>query len=150
MGIKCVIEKLTQRWSWDALQKSQYRGVLVKDRGYVDKGLVVYAGKLSFKMRHRKEDGDFRIWTNTASALIQWRTCPKKGNRLIYRPYGKGSGTERLAMEDIFLDPWNVDEGEVQLFEMMYPEFVPIVPLFEEALQAADDKLFEGVDLGIL
>lgn len=39
------------------------------------------------------------------------------------------------------MDPTNVDDGEVEMFKMLYEELVPLIPLFHLAIQHADQML---------
>lgn len=94
-------------------------------------------------MEHKTSNKDLRVWTKTPAGLIQWRTCPLKGDRLVYQPFGGNRQSERLSLEEIFMDPTCVDEGEVEMFKMLYSELEPLVPLFSAAMGHFDKMLEE-------
>lgn len=146
--IKEVIEKLEKDWSWSAMIQHPLRKHLLVNQNWVRPkrsgkgGMIVETGNDEyFKFRHYREDNDFRIFRKTSNALIQWRSDKKKGNRLIFVFFGKGGSVERLPLEEIFLDPLNIDEGEIALFEMIYADMTPYLASFKEALLKADEKL---------
>lgn len=148
--IKDVIERLAKDWSWGAVQKDPIRRLIITDLEGKLRGLTLWVPSgpntsREFTMRHEKKNGDLRLWTKSMSGLLQWRTGPEKGDRLVYHPFGRG-GTERLAIEEIFMDTHNVDEGEVAMFEMLYSDLAPMVPLFAGALDQADRILQEKAD----
>lgn len=142
--IKEVIETLAKVWSWAAVKAHPTRRQIITKRA--DNGLYVRIqnpGKdlpHTFTIRHQKKDGDLRLWTKTPYGLVQWRSCPKKGDRLVYQPFGSGGRlkADRVAIEDIFIDPLNVDEGEVEMFKVLYPEIAPLLPLFLSATDEID------------
>ncbi|AEZ66289.1 hypothetical protein EXT67_21525 [Pectobacterium atrosepticum] len=140
--IKDVIERLARDWSWGA---GQYRQSIQALEGKF-RGLTLHVPTgpntaREFTMQYEKKNGDLRLWTKSMSGLLQWRTCPEKGDRLVYHAFGRT--TERLSIEEIFLDTHNVDEGEVAMFEMLYADLAPMVPLFAGALDEADRVLRE-------
>ena len=145
--IKDVIERLARDWSWRAVMGDPVRRQIVtklegKFRGL---SLEVPTGPNTtheFTMRHEMKNGDLRLWTKSMSGLLQWRTCPEKGDRLVYHAFGRND-TQRLSIEEIFLDTHNVDEGEVAMFEVLYADLAPMVPLFAGALDEADRLLLE-------
>lgn len=145
--IKVTIETLAKEWGWDAVSRHTLRKTLLSSKYEGRLGglqVMVSAGNgfvKEFTFRHEKKNGDFRIWTRSPGGLIQWRTDPTKGDRLIYRPFGTNRLTERVSLEDIFMDPTNVDDGEVEMFKMLYGELVPLIPLFHLAIQHADQML---------
>lgn len=148
--IKEAISRLYSEWAWEAISDHLTRkAVIHKLEGDVG-GIVVRVASeggyaYSFKVNHKKENGDVRIWVTTKNYLVQWRTSPEvvgKGNRLVVRSFSKGASTDRLPVEDLFLDPSDVDSGEIMLLGMMYPELAEMLPLFPEALDEFDKKLF--------
>lgn len=144
--IKDVIETLSREWNWDAVSKHELRKKIISRNMEMSGGLRVNvpAGPKfyrEFTFRHEKKNGDLRIWTKSMHGLLQWRTDPEKGDRLVYRAFGKGTLTERVPLEEIFMDPHNVEEDEVSMFEMLYADLVPLLPLFAEALVIADEEL---------
>lgn len=144
--IKDVIETLSREWNWNSVYKHGLRKNLLSkeyERGGGLKVLVPTGPKFSreFTFRHEKKNGDFRIWTRSMSGLLQWRTDPVKGDRLVYRAFGNNVQTERVPLEEIFMDPNNVDEGEVAMFEVLYADLVDLLPLFKNALVEADQYL---------
>lgn len=144
--IKDVIEMLSRDWSWDAVAKHDLRKkILTCNRG-MSGGLRVQVPtgpnfSREFTFRNEKKNGDLRIWTKSMNGLLQWRTDPEKGDRLVYRAFGKDIQTERVPLEEIFMDPQCVDEDEVAMFEMLYTDLVPLLPVFGEALVKADEYL---------
>ena len=145
--IKDVIERLARDWSWGAVHKDQTRRQIITKLEGKFRGLTLHVPTgpntvRDFTMRHEKKNGDLRLWTKSMSGLLQWRTCPEKGDRLVYHAFGRND-TERLSIEEIFLDTHNVDEGEVAMFEMLYADLAPMVPLFAGALDEADRVLLE-------
>ena len=155
--IKDTIEKLAREWSWSAVNRHPLRSKLVSDRRFerrAKKGflggmdvIVEYPGadfSSKYSIRYEKDKGDFRIWTKNNVGLIQWRTSKEKGDRLVYRPFAKNiTVSERVEISEIFLDPFNVNEGEVEMFEMIYPDISPLIPGFNTAVQMADQELIE-------
>lgn len=145
--IKDVIERLAKDWSWQAVLDNPVRRQILKSLEGQRRGLSIKVPTgpnthREFTMRHEFRKGDLRLWTKSMSGLLQWRTCPEKGDRLVYHAFGKAD-TERLSIEEIFLDTHNVDEGEVAMFEMLYADLAPMVPLFAGALDEADRILEE-------
>lgn len=148
--IKNVIERLARDWSWGAVINDPVRRQIISNLEGKFGGLhiVIPSGPNNpsvFTMRHERRNGDLRLWTKSITGLLQWRTCPEKGDRLVYHPFNRGD-TERLSIEEIFLDTHNVDEGEVKMFEMLYADLAPMVPLFAAALDEADRLLGEKFD----
>lgn len=144
--IKDVIETLSREWSWDAVAKHDLRKQILSRNIEMGGGLRIQVPtgpnfSREFTFRHEKKNGDLRIWTKSMNGLLQWRTDPKKGDRLVYRAFGKDIQTERVPLEEIFMDPQYVDEGEVAMFEMLYADLVPLLPMFAEALVKADEYL---------
>lgn len=144
--IKDVIETLSRDWSWDAVSKHDLRKQILTRNIEMGGGLRVQVPtgpnfSREFTFRHEKKNGDLRIWTKSMNGLLQWRTDPKKGDRLVYRAFGKDIQTERVPLEEIFMDPRCVDKGEVAMFEMLYSDLVPLLPMFAEALVKADEYL---------
>lgn len=148
--IKEAIRRLYSEWTWGAISGHLTRkAVIHKLEGDVGGIVVRVASKGghadSFKINHKRENGDARIWVTTKNYLVQWRTSPDvtgKGNRLVVRSFSKGASTDRLPVEDLFLDPLDVDSGEIMLLGMMYPELAEMLPLFPDALNEFDAKLF--------
>lgn len=143
--IKETIELLSREWSWNKVKNNPVRS-LVLSKGFVGKGMLcdVPSGpnySLRFQLRHDPAKGDLRMWTKTKTGLIQWRTCPVKGDRIVYQPFGGKRDAERIAMEDIFMDPSSIDEGEVELFKVLYGEIENLVPLFKEASKKFNELL---------
>lgn len=151
--IKETIEKLAREWSWEVVSTHPTRSALLRHPKLIGKGngisVLVDQGATwetwikEFTFRHERANGDLRIWTKVTNGLIQWRTDPVKGSRLVYRPFGTATQTERLDIEEIFLDPTNVEEDEVQMFEMLYADVAPHIADFYVALQKADDILID-------
>lgn len=144
--IKDVIETLSREWSWNAVAKHDLRKQILTRNIEMGGGLRIQVPtgpnfSREFTFRHEKKNGDLRIWTKSMNGLLQWRTDPKKGDRLVYRAFGKDIQTERVPLEEIFMDPQYVDEGEVAMFEMLYADLVPLLPMFAEALVKADEYL---------
>lgn len=144
--IKDVIERLARDWSWNAVAKHDLRKQILTRNIEMGGGLRIQVPtgpnfSREFTFRHEKKNGDLRIWTKSMNGLLQWRTDPKKGDRLVYRAFGKDIQTERVPLEEIFMDPQYVDEGEVAMFEMLYADLVPLLPMFAEALVKADEHL---------
>ncbi|QPI18267.1 hypothetical protein POP15_219 [Pectobacterium phage POP15] len=144
--IKDVIETLSREWSWNAVSKHDLRKQILTRNIEMGGGLRIQVPtgpnfSREFTFRHEKKNGDLRIWTKSMNGLLQWRTDPKKGDRLVYRAFGKDIQTERVPLEEIFMDPQYVDEGEVAMFEMLYADLVPLLPMFAEALVKADEYL---------
>jgi len=144
---KDVIERLARDWSWKAVVNHPIRHHIITTWEGKLRGLHIEVPTgpnthREFTMRHERKNGDLRIWTKSMSGLLQWRTCPEKGDRLVYHAFGRGD-TERLSIEEIFLDTHNVDEGEVAMFEVLYADLAPMVPLFAGALDEADRLLLE-------
>ncbi|ATS93578.1 hypothetical protein P1A145kb_p178 [Pectobacterium phage DU_PP_I] len=144
--IKDVIEKLARDWSWNAVAKHDLRKQILTRNIEMGGGLRIQVPtgpnfSREFTFRHEKKNGDLRIWTKSMNSFLQWRTDPKKGDRLVYRAFGKDIQTERVPLEEIFMDPQYVDEGEVAMFEMLYADLVPLLPMFAEALVKADEYL---------
>lgn len=143
--IKDVIEGLARGWSWACVQKHPDRAKLLSKRlEGVGIDIEVPTGpnfSRNFTFRHEKKNKDLRIWTKSQTGLLQWRTDPDKGDRLVYVAFGKKATTEKVPLEEIFMDPWHVDEGEVGMFEMLYPDLVLLIPSFAEAIRLADEKL---------
>lgn len=144
--IKDVIETLSREWSWNAVAKHDLRKQILTRNIEMGGGLRIQVPtgpnfSREFTFRHEKRNGDLRIWTKSMNGLLQWRTDPKKGDRLVYRAFGKDIQTERVPLEEIFMDPQYVDEGEVAMFEMLYADLVPLLPMFAEALVKADEYL---------
>lgn len=144
--IKDVIETLSREWSWNAVAKHDLRKQILTRNIEMGGGLRIQVPtgpnfSREFTFRHEKKNGDLRIWTKSMNGLLQWRTDPKKGDRLVYRAFGKDIQTERVPLEEIFMDPQYVDEGEVAMFEMLYADLVPLLPMFAEALAKADEYL---------
>lgn len=144
--IKDVIETLSRDWSWKAVSKHDIRKQILHPKIERGGGLQIHVPQgpnfsREFTFRHEKKNGDLRIWTKSMDGLLQWRTDPKKGDRLVYRAFGKDTQTERVPLEEIFMDPQYVDEGEVEMFEMLYADLVPLLPMFAEALVKADEQL---------
>jgi len=143
--IKETIEKLATDWTWTAVKEHRNRHVLIKVRRF--RSLTVKVphefGEQHFDIRHEPEKGkhDLRIWTKTQGGLLQWRTCPVKGDRLVYVKFGGQPEKEKVALEDIFLDPLHVDEGEVEFFKVMYPDLVKLLRLFSQAVDLVDQKI---------
>lgn len=140
--IKHVIERLGRDWNFGEVSRHNQRKSLMGPFG--DIKVLVPAGPnltQSFSFQYKKDTKDIRIWTKTFTGLLQWRTSMEKGNRLVYRPFGKDSTTERVDLEDIFMDPLNVEDDEVAMFEMLYAELLPLIPLFGEALDKVDLQL---------
>lgn len=140
--IKDVIERLARDWSWKSVKNDPVRRQIITKLEGKFGGLTVEVPTgpntvREFILRHEKKNGDLRLWTKSISGLLQWRTCPIKGDRLVYHGFGRGD-TDRLPIEEIFLDTHNVDEGEVLMFEMLYPEIVSMIPLFGDALDLTD------------
>lgn len=149
--IKDVIERLARDWSWDSVQcNPARRQIITKFEGkFGGLALRVPDGPnvvRDFVMRHEKKNGDLRLWTKSMSGLLQWRTGPGKVDRLVYHAFARND-TERLAIEEIFMDTHNVDEGEVAMFEMLYADLAPMVPLFAGALDEADRILEEKLNV---
>lgn len=146
--IKDVIETLSREWSWNAVAKHDLRKQILTRNIEMGGGLRIQVPtgpnfSREFTFRHEKRNGDLRIWTKSMNGLLQWRTDPKKGDRLVYRAFGKDIHAERVPLEEIFMDPQYVDEGEVAMFEMLYADLAPMVPLFAGALDEADKLLRE-------
>lgn len=147
--IKDTIEKLATDWSWSAVKEHRNRQVLIKVRRF--RSLTVKVphefGEQLFDIRHEPEKGkhDLRIWTKTKGGLLQWRTCPIKGDRLVYVKFGNQE-VDKVALEDIFLDPVHVDESEVDFFKVMYPDLAKPLPLFSEAVDLVDEKIRMGLN----
>lgn len=143
--IKDTIEGLAKGWSWPTVKEHPLRKLLLTKAFERCGGIKVSVdnGGFSrdFTFRHEKKNGDLRIWTRSMSGLLQWRTDPVKGDRLVYKAFGKNDPTERLSLEEIFLDPHDVDEGEVAMFEVLYADLVPMLPSFSAAIKEADKFL---------
>lgn len=140
--IKYVIERLGRDWNFGDVLRHKQRKSLISPFGEFK--VLVPAGPnitQSFSFQYKKDTNDIRIWTKTFNGLLQWRSCPVKGNRLVYRPFGKDSTTERVDLEDIFMDPLNVEDDEVAMFEMLYADILPLIPMFGDALDKADYRL---------
>lgn len=136
-----AVRDLLNNWTWEKVKKDKVRGQIIRlPNKVLERRLDFPYGGYSFSLRHEKSKGDLRFWTKSMSGLLQWRTCPEKGGRLVYHAFGRGD-TERLSIEEIFLDTHNVDEGEVAMFEMLYADLVPLLPMFAEALVKADEYL---------
>lgn len=146
--IKDIIEDLAINWSYAALKVHPSRKEIFNQRYVGVSTKVALQGKYNqeFTLRYDQNFGDVRIWTKAPAGLIQWRSCGAKGDRLIYKSFVKGTFTERLPLEDIFMDPRNVDEGEVAMFEVLYADMAPILPLFAEALSQLDVELHKRIN----
>ena len=143
--IKDVVETLANDWNWGSVKGHSFRRELLTG-SKAGTGLSVrLANGVGFNFRHEQKNGDLRIWTKSNCGLLQWRTDPDKGDRLVYVPFGGKSRTERLPIADIFMDPKNVDEDEVLMFEVLYPDLLDLLPHFGEAVSLADDKLLESI-----
>lgn len=142
--IKDVVETLANDWNWNSVQDhSARRQLLNGSLGATGLGVRCTSG-VGFTFRHEKKNGDLRIWTKSNCGLLQWRSDPEKGDRLVYVPFGGQNRTERLPLAEIFMDPKNVDEDEVLMFEVLYPDLLDLLPHFGEALLLADAKLLEN------
>lgn len=142
--IKDTIELLSKEWSWNAVKDHPQRKIILSRNctgGIVTQVPTGPNFTREFKMQHKRENNDLRVWTKTTAGLIQWRTCPVKGDRLVYQPFGGNRQSERLALEEIFMDPTCVEEGEVEMFKMLYSELEPLVPLFSTAMAQFDEVL---------
>lgn len=143
-SIKDTIEKLATDWSWTAVKGHPNRHVLIKLMRFRSLKVKVPHdfGEQHFDIRHEPEKGkhDLRIWTTTQGRLFQWRTCPLKGDRLVYVNFGNQEAG-KVALEDIFLDPRHVDESEVDFFKVMYPDLAKLLPVFSEAVDLVDEKI---------
>lgn len=136
--VKLMIERLTHDWGWKVMKISQKRRVLL--RQHQSRKINTPSG-LEFTFRHRVQDGDFRIFTKIKTGLIQWRTDEAMGDRLIYKPFNGTTFVERTPVEDLFMDPSDVDGGEVDLFCMMYPEISRLAKDFVDAMIFMDQEL---------
>lgn len=144
--IKEAIELLSKEWSWGAVKAHPQRRLVLTTHcrgGIVTQVPTGPNFTREFKMEHKAENKDLRVWTKTTAGLIQWRTCPVKGDRLVYQPFGGKRQSERLSLEEIFMDPTCVEEGEVDLFKMLYADLEPLVPMFIEAMGKFDELLGE-------
>lgn len=141
--IKDVVETLANDWNWDTVAKHPARRQLLNGTLASGDLTVRLPNGIGFTFRHEKKNGDLRIWTKSNCGLLQWRSDPKKGDRLVYVPFGGENRTERLPLAEIFMDPKLVDEDEVMMFEVLYPDLLDLLPHFGEALLLADAKLVE-------
>lgn len=143
--VKEAISRLSSEWSWDAIRLDSLRRKLICKEILVGRGggLDTKVNGLNFKFRHIREDKDFRIFTN-ANALFQWRTSKKgpegKGDRLIIRHYTKNA-SDKIQVDELFLDPSNPDDGEIVMLDMMYPELAAILPYFPAAMDQIEEQL---------
>ena len=145
--IKDTIELLSREWTWNAVKDHPQRKILLTKKtmgGIVTQVATGPKFTREFKVQHKPENKDLRVWTKTTAGLIQWRTCPVKGDRLVYQPFGGNRQSERLSLEEIFMDPTCVEEDEVEMFKMLYSELGPLIPLFSTAMSQFDHVL-EGI-----
>lgn len=145
--IKDVIELLSKEWSWGAVKEHPKRRLILTSHsrgGIVTKVPTGPNFTREFKMEYKEVNKDLRVWTKTTAGLIQWRTCPVKGDRLVYQPFGGNRQSERLSLEEIFMDPTCVEEDEVEMFKVLYSELEPLVPLFSAAMFQFD-QILEGI-----
>ena len=143
--IKDVVETLANDWNWGSVKEHAVRRELLTGSLAGTSLQVRLPSGVGFTFRHEKKNGDLRIWTKSNCGLLQWRTDPEKGDRLVYVPFGGQNRTERLPIAEIFMDPKNVDEDEVLMFEVLYPDLLDLLPHFGEALVLADDKLLDNM-----
>lgn len=144
--IKDVVETLANDWNWQAVSEHPVRRQLIINRKGSGLNVRVPTGPnfaVGFSFRHEEKNGDLRIWTKSNCGLLQWRTDLVKGDRLVYVPFTNVSRTERLPLAEIFMDPQNVDEDEVLMFEVLYPDLLDLLPIFGDALRIGDEKLRE-------
>lgn len=141
--IKDVVETLANDWNWHVVADHPARRPLLN--GSIPSGdlRIRLPSGVGFTFRHEKKNGDLRIWTKSNCGLLQWRSDPKKGDRLVYVPFGGQNRTERLPLAEIFMDPKSVDEDEVLMFEVLYPDLMDLLPIFGDALRIGDEKLKE-------
>lgn len=86
--IKEAIRRLYSEWTWGAISGHLTRkAVIHKLEGDVVGIIVRVASKqghaYSFKINHKRENGDARIWVTTKNYLVQWRTSPDATGRVI-------------------------------------------------------------------
>jgi hypothetical protein len=140
--VKEAISRLYSEWSWNEVRLDVVKRDLICKNILVGKGggISVDVGGLKFKFRHVREDKDFRIFTSTSKELVQWRTSKDKGDRIVVRNYAQ-TASDRLPIEEYFLDPASPDDGEIIMLEMMYPELTAILPRFPEAMDKVEAEL---------
>lgn len=146
--IKDTIEALSTQWNWHSIKNSPHKRQLLGRLEGKKRGLKVNVPRpysdfmQEFTFRHEQINTDVRIWTKTPTGLLQWRTGPKTGSRLVYKNFS-AVDTERIDIEDVFLDTSCVTAEEIELFCFLYADISAIVPLFWKALAQADKELGE-------
>jgi hypothetical protein len=131
-----ALNVLTSRWKFEDLANDPKRRHLLQwydtktMSGESNPEILTLGKKLNYRsvkpVSKIAGDPDWRIWFNTPTHMLQWRTGRGKegwdNHRLVITTFGKKSIVDRLPLRKLFKDPSDPKEGEVMLLLMMYPE----------------------------
>jgi hypothetical protein len=142
---KQTLERLIRDWS---IEKAMNHDLRKKAFGSGNQALTIEHSdsesgtKASFL--RPKTSNDIRIHAGFPTCALQWRSCMEKQNRLIYIDYfSEVRKTVRVALEDIFLDPNEIEDSEYEMFKTLYPEICEHIDRMAYFLDEAEHKLLE-------
>lgn len=159
---KCVhaVRNLATRWKFEDLVEDPKRKhlLLIEDTRICggEGNLVETSHKVHFRTQTPKSRvgepkgmPDWRMWFNTPSCMIQWRTGRDKdgwdNHRLVVTTFSKEAVVSRIPLGKFFKDPTNPSHLETQLLVMAYPELLDNLHRFTWAtgdLQESSDERY--------
>lgn len=142
---KQTLERLIRDWS---IEKAMNHNLRKKAFGNGNGALTIEEPSPESGMKasflRPKTSNDIRIHAAFSTCALQWRSCMEKQNRLIYIDYfSEVRKTVRVALEDIFLDPNEIEDSEYEMFKTLYPEICVHIEKMAYFLDEAEHKLLE-------
>lgn len=128
-----IFQRLNEEWTFDTMRLDGHRGRFT--RRWMD----VKCGEYVFKsaIGANTLEPDFRITRKFSTFMFQWRTCIKKGQRIILKEYGSGNSRDviRIPVLDNFIDPLDPSVDEMLFLHMMYPSLAEVWQSLEVAME---------------